>query len=152
MSQPGEREPSRPIANRIGRTTFVLLLFAGLGYLWFGPGAPRLSGQTTSTLDRVLTDGLLDLARIALVVFGAFVAGGIAQHVWMGDFGIKIGGFELPRLVSEASERLLVVVNEKLAQLRDDNKDTASALDTNVRALRALAPRVEGLEERLPPK
>jgi hypothetical protein len=70
----------------------------------------------------------------------------------MGDFGIKIGGFELPRLVSEASERLLVVVNEKLAQLRDDNKDTASALDTNVRALRALARRVEGLEERLPPK
>jgi hypothetical protein len=142
-------EPSRVVANRIGRGTFALLLVVGLAYLWFSPPAPRLPpAQAPGVLDRALTDRLLDLARIAIVVFGAFIAGGIAQRIWMGDFAVKIAGFELPRLVSEASEQVLNLVNEKLALLREDSKETASALDTNVRALRALRRRVDTLETR----
>jgi hypothetical protein len=103
-------------ADWAGRVVFVLSVLAGTGYLWLWSPTTNYQGTVSQAIwDRAFTNGLLDLFRVGVVILGAFVAGGIAQRLWLGEFAIEASIFKLAPVVRSV-ERAAEDINEAVAK------------------------------------
>lgn len=137
-------------AEWAGRVVFVAGLLVGLGYLlWWGPRTTYQGQVSQAIWDRAFTNSVLDLMRIALVMLSAFVAGGVAQRLWLGEFGFEASIFKLTPVVKRF-ERAADDINTAVAQATKNLQDqTNSRFDTLAEILAKLTASVENLQDRL---
>jgi hypothetical protein len=103
-------------AEAVGKVAFGLVGVAGAAYLLWGPKT-TYSGQVSQAIwDRAFTNVILDLLRIAVIILAAFVAGGIAQRVWLGDFSLETSIFKLAPVVGASIQRTADDLNKATSQ------------------------------------
>lgn len=122
----------------IGAALIVAPAVINLGEVWENPFEPASSVTTVVTekpdgstetktttgeasrsfVERSLAAGGLLLLRIGIVALAAFLAGAVVQRTILGDFAMKLGPLEVPKLAkaAEASDKALEEIKEELGR------------------------------------
>jgi hypothetical protein len=116
------------IADGLAIAVFVAILWVGVGSLLHAPASAVASGN--SVLDRAFSPEVLQVIRLGLVVFAAFVGAALVQRTILGKFGFKVGPIELAEL-----EDLGPVLAPAIKKVGDDFKEELEKLsaETNAR-------------------
>lgn len=145
QAEKAKEERAHRNASLAGRVAATLVVGAGLGYFLLSqPSATNPVTGAATVWDRVFTDPFLNLLRIALVGFGAFIAGGIIQRFWLGEFAVKAGSLIELTPLAKSVERTGEDINAEVAK-------ATKALQTQMNArLDELAALVEPLTDAIP--
>jgi hypothetical protein len=136
-------------AEWAGRIVFAVTLLVGLSYLIWGPPTAYRGQVSQSMWDRAFSNSVLDLLRVAVVVLAAYVVGGVAQRLWLGEFGFEASVFKLAPVVKRF-ERAAEDINTAVAQATEKlQTQTSARFDKLAGLLEKLTDSVAKLQERL---
>jgi hypothetical protein len=118
-------------AEWAGRVVFAVAFLVGIAYLvYVGQSPPRLKSTSPNILDRAFPDAILDLFRIGLVLFGAYIVATIVQRVIDGAFEFKTAWGELP-------PRVAPIVTQATEPIRTDMEKATQDLQTAIEKVRS---------------
>jgi hypothetical protein len=98
--------------------------------------APRRPAETTVTeksgersfLERVLGGNGVAVLQIGAALLAAFAAGAVTQRVLLGQYGFKLGGFELSEIAGASTEALEKLKQEVAAEITRVEKRATEGL------------------------
>jgi hypothetical protein len=92
-----------------------------------------------SFVERGLASGGLLLLRLAIVAAAVFLAGAVIQRLYLAEFALKLGGFELPAL-RKTTAKSIRQVGDAITGVQSDLASLATDVARRLEQLESVAP------------